>query len=241
MKLGKRLTQLVQHVKRDYDHIWDCCCDHGLLGAALLKQYPSSTVHFVDIVPSLIEKVTRDLTRYFPATTDSPRWRTYCLDVRDLPLEANAGSHLVIIAGVGGDLMTEFIAELAKRHPSMTFDLLLCPVHHTYTLREQLIALNAELKCELLVEENQRIYELLHVQISPSSEACSHPLSLVGESLWQVSGPDQSKIAQRYLQQLQQHYQRKAQGGDAGAKQRWQAYQAVEILHSMDATLELAQ
>ncbi|MCX9713581.1 SAM-dependent methyltransferase, partial [Vibrio cholerae] len=35
--------------------------------------------------------------------------------------------------------------------------------------------------------------------------------------------------------------QRKAQGGDAGAEQRWQAYQAVEILHSMDATLELVQ
>lgn len=193
MKLGKRLTQLVQQVKRDYDHIWDCCCDHGLLGAALLKQHPSSTVHFVDIVPSLIDKVTLDLIRYFPATTDSPRWRTYCLDVRDLPLEANAGSHLVIIAGVGGDLMTEFIAELAKRHPSMTFDLLLCPVHHTYTLREQLIALNAELKSERLVEENQRIYELLHVQISPSSGLA---LTL---SLWSVSccGKSAAQINQR--------------------------------------------
>ncbi len=70
------------------------------------------------------------------------------------------------------------------------------------------------------MEENQRIYELLDVQISPSSWACYH-LSLVGQSLWQVSGPDQSKISQRYLQQLQQHYQRKAQGGDAGAEQRW--------------------
>lgn len=136
MKLGKRLTQLVQQVKRDYDHIWDCCCDHGLLGAALLKQHPSSTVHFVDIVPSLIDKVTLDLIRYFPATTDSPRWRTYCLDVRDLPLEANAGSHLVIIAGVGGDLMTEFIAELAKRHPSMTFDSAAVPCSpHLYLAR----------------------------------------------------------------------------------------------------------
>ncbi|ENM5735910.1 tRNA (adenine(22)-N(1))-methyltransferase TrmK [Vibrio mimicus] len=241
MKLGKRLTQLAQQVNRHYDHIWDCCCDHGLLGAALLKQHPSSTVHFVDIVPSLIEKVTLDLTRYFPATTNSPRWRTYCLDVRDLPLEENAGSHLVIIAGVGGDLMTEFITDLAKRHPATPLDLLLCPVHHTYTLREQLIALNAELKCELLVEENQRIYELLHVQIDPSLSAPSHPLSLVGKSLWQASGADQSKITQRYLQQLQQHYQRKAQGGDAGAEQRWQAYQAVEIIQHMDSTLELAQ
>ncbi|AOW84295.1 tRNA (adenine(22)-N(1))-methyltransferase [Vibrio mimicus] len=241
MKLGKRLTQLVQQVNRHYDHIWDCCCDHGLLGAALLKQHPSSTVHFVDIVPSLIEKVTLDLTRYFPATTDSPRWRTYCLDVRDLPLETNTGSHLVIIAGVGGDLMTEFIAELAKRHPAITFDLLLCPVHHTYTLREQLIALNAELKCELLVEENQRIYELLHVQINPSLSVPYHPISLVGELLWQANGADQQQIAQRYLQQLQQHYQRKAQGGDACAQQRWQAYQTINLTQHTGLALETAQ
>ncbi|ENS5605185.1 tRNA (adenine(22)-N(1))-methyltransferase TrmK [Vibrio mimicus] len=239
MKLGKRLTQLVQQVNRHYDHIWDCCCDHGLLGAALLKQHPSTTVHFVDIVPSLIEKVTLDLTLYFPVTTDSPRWRTYCLDVRDLPLEENAGSHLVIIAGVGGDLMTEFIAELAKRHPSKTFDLLLCPVHHTYTLREQLIALNAELKSERLVEENQRIYELLHVQINPNSPV--HGLSCVGEALWHATNEDQQKIAQRYLQQLQQHYQRKVQGGDACAQQRWQAYQKINIAQHTGLALETAQ
>lgn len=229
MKLGKRLTQLVQQVGEHYDHIWDCCCDHGLLGAALLKQHPTSTVHFVDIVPSLIEKVTLDLTHYFPVTTELPRWRTYCLDVRDLPLDANRGSHLLIIAGVGGDLMTEFITELAKRHPTTSFDLLLCPVHHTYTLRKQLIALNAELKNEQLVEENQRIYELLHVQINPLTQRKNQPLSLVGKQLWQVATQEQQRIAQRYLQQLQLHYQRKSQGEDLSAHQRWHAYQNVNI------------
>lgn len=232
MKLGKRLTRLVQQVNRHYDHIWDCCCDHGLLGAALLKQHPHSCVHFVDIVPQLMEKVTRDLTDFFPATSDLARWHTYCIDVRDLPLAAHAGSQLVIIAGVGGDLMSEFITELVKRHPTLSLDLLLCPVHHTYTLREQLINLGAELHSEHLLEENQRIYELLHVQISRASAAIEHPLSLTGKALWHTDNQVQQKIAQRYLQQLQHHYQRKAQGGDRAAELRRQAYQQVIIPHT---------
>lgn len=233
MKLGKRLTQLVLQINRHYDHIWDCCCDHGLLGAALLKRCPNSVVHFVDIVPALIEKVTLDLTRYFPATAALPRWRTHCMDVRDLPLDSHSGSHLLIIAGVGGDLMSEFIAELVERYPHRSFDFLLCPVHHGYTLREQLMTLGARLQQEQLVEENRRIYELLNVQIHPPAvrgkEPKLPPLSLVGESIWQVDNDEQKMIAQRYLTQLQQHYQRKAQGGDVSAQKCWQAYQPINI------------
>ncbi|CAM2893300.1 tRNA (adenine(22)-N(1))-methyltransferase TrmK [Vibrio ordalii] len=233
MKLGKRLTQLVQQINCHYDHIWDGCCDHGLLGAALLKRCPNSVMHFVDIVPALIEKVTLDLTRHFPATAALPRWYTHCLDVRDLPLDSYSGSHLVIIAGVGGDLMSEFIAALVERYPHLVLDFLLCPVHHGYTLREQLMTLGARLKQEQLVEENQRIYELLHLQIN-SSKAQDEipkpsPLSLVGSAIWQVANDEQQMIAQRYLTQLQQHYQRKAQGGDVSAQKRWQAYQQVNI------------
>ena len=43
-----------------YDHIWDCCCDHGLLGRSLLSAYASrpqlsATIHFVDVVRPLIQ------------------------------------------------------------------------------------------------------------------------------------------------------------------------------------------
>ncbi|MDX2422429.1 MAG: SAM-dependent methyltransferase, partial [Amphritea sp.] len=48
MKLSKRLTQIEQLVAPGYTHIWDCCCDHGLLGAALLARHSDAQIHFVD-------------------------------------------------------------------------------------------------------------------------------------------------------------------------------------------------
>ncbi|HSC68256.1 MAG TPA: SAM-dependent methyltransferase, partial [Cellvibrio sp.] len=57
LKLGKRLQQIELMVTANYDHIWDCCCDHGLLGAALLARKAAPHIHFVDIVPELMRKL----------------------------------------------------------------------------------------------------------------------------------------------------------------------------------------
>lgn len=59
MKLSKRLQQIDHMVKHGYDHIWDCCCDHGFLGASLLEREAAAHIHFVDIVPELINNVTK--------------------------------------------------------------------------------------------------------------------------------------------------------------------------------------
>jgi len=50
-------------VKSQYDH---CCCDHGLLGAALLAQQAAPHIHFVDVVPELMQQLENKLTRFFP-------------------------------------------------------------------------------------------------------------------------------------------------------------------------------
>ncbi|HTG55937.1 MAG TPA: SAM-dependent methyltransferase, partial [Niabella sp.] len=50
-----------------YTHIWDCCCDHGLLGAALLSRQAAAHIHFVDIVPELMHELKNKLQRFFPA------------------------------------------------------------------------------------------------------------------------------------------------------------------------------
>ena len=31
-----------------YDHIWDCCCGHGLLGMTLLARHAAEHIHFVE-------------------------------------------------------------------------------------------------------------------------------------------------------------------------------------------------
>ncbi|MDO6562077.1 tRNA (adenine(22)-N(1))-methyltransferase TrmK [Amphritea sp. 1_MG-2023] len=165
MKLSKRLQQIEQLVASDYDHIWDCCCDHGFLGAELLSRPTSATIHFVDIVPQLITQLENRLRRFYPDARE--RWETHCIDVATLPLAQYSGKQLIIIAGVGGDLMIHFLEAIHQQHAQLNVDLLLCPVYQQYALREKLIELNCSLKDEILIAENQRFYEAILVSSAP--------------------------------------------------------------------------
>ena len=149
LKLSKRLQQIEKMVTQQYDHIWDCCCDHGLLGFALLSSQISSTIHFVDIVPELMTEVEKKLERFCLSLP----WKAHCLDVAKLPLTQYQGKHLVIIAGVGGDLMMQFIEAIYQQHKNFNIDFLLCPVHHQFSLRQKLIELDFGLKNEVLLKD----------------------------------------------------------------------------------------
>lgn len=105
-------------VTSGYAHVWDCCCDHGFLGAALLSRQVSSTIHFVDIVPELMAELNGKLDRFY----SSSAWETHCLDVAKLPLEQYEGKPLIIIAGVGGDLMIKFIDAINQKHSGLDMD-----------------------------------------------------------------------------------------------------------------------
>ncbi|MDC2889819.1 tRNA (adenine(22)-N(1))-methyltransferase [Psychrosphaera algicola] len=192
MKLSKRLKQIEQMVSSRYAHIWDCCCDHGYLGAALLDRNLGSTIHFVDIVPTLMTEVETKLQRHYPL--QSALWKTHCLDVAKLPIGDFNGQQLVIIAGVGGDLMIEFIEALHKKqqeHKNLKLDFLLCPVHHQFSLRQKLIELGFSLNDEVLVEDNKRFYEILHVSLASDIQ---HDISPVGDSIWQGSPQNKRRL-----------------------------------------------
>lgn len=216
LKLGKRLQKIDQMVASQYNHIWDCCCDHGLLGSTLLSRQMTnistnvpSKVHFVDIVPELMIQLENKLQRFYINSS----WQTHCLDVASLPLEQYEGKHLVIIAGVGGDLMIKFIEEIYSKHKSLKIDFLLCPVHHQFSLRSKLIALDFSLKDEKLVEENNRFYEVLLVSSSSDSKS---KISPVGDKIWLPETQNQTEIAKRYLTKTIAHYQRMMLGFNQG-------------------------
>lgn len=62
MKLSPRLNTLCQSIKpNEFHHIWDCCCDHGYLGQQLMVEHPTSQIHFVDVMPHLINEVKNRL------------------------------------------------------------------------------------------------------------------------------------------------------------------------------------
>ena len=76
MKISQRLNLIESMVNNRYEHIWDCCCDHGLLGAKLLDNDRASVVHFVDVVPDLMREVSNKLERFYPAANrKEQRWQ----------------------------------------------------------------------------------------------------------------------------------------------------------------------
>lgn len=225
LRLGKRLKKIESMVGENYDHLWDCCCDHGLLGAALLAKNVSPHIHFVDIVPALMSELENKLYRFFPADSGSgSQWQVHCMDVCALPLQEHSGKHLVIIAGVGGDLMAEFVQAIYLRNPSAEIDFLLCPVHHQFTLRQQLIHCDLRLLDESLMLENQRFYEILLVSNKKNITSVINP---AGSLMWQANTPEQIKIAHAYLSKTLAHYKRMQLNAGSNVQHIIEAYSAI--------------
>lgn len=217
-------------VTSNYDHIWDSCCDHGLLGAVLLSRQAAPHIHFVDVVPELMNQLENKLAYFFPENSTSishSQWQVHCMDVSALPLQKLGGKHLVIIAGVGGDLMTEFVKAIYQNNPTADVDFLLCPVHHQFTLRQQLIQFNFNLQTEALIVENQRFYEMLLVSTTKHNPCAK--ISPVGNLIWQGHTPEQLKIAADYLSKTLAHYRRMQLSRTSDVQHIIDAYSAVSI------------
>lgn len=230
IKLGKRLQQIDSMVTASYDHIWDCCCDHGLLGIALLSRQAAPHIHFVDVVPQLMRELENKLERFYSERSEpktNTQWQAHCVDVATLPLQEFSGKHLVIIAGVGGDLMTELVKAIYQKNPTLDIDFLLCPVHHQFTLRQQLIKFNFSLKTETLIIENKRFYEILLVSTFKNVSNPHSKISPVGYLLWQGRTPEQAKIAADYLKKTLDHYKRMQWSGNVEVQYIIDAYSAV--------------
>lgn len=243
MKISQRLQQINRMVCPGYDHIWDCCCDHGLLGMLLLQRNAAPKVHFVDCVAPLMQQLSLELARFFPPHHETENtdlalseWQVHCLDVAALPLAqyGKQAKHLVIIAGVGGELLVELVRSIVANQQTQRdaqsgnklgnhdlsqstcqLEFILCPVHHNYHVRSALAELGLSLKDEYLLEENQRIYEILHLTqanvcsktITSSKTTEAVPLSATGSIMWQGLDADKTSQAKRYLDQTIGHYQ----------------------------------
>lgn len=218
MKLSPRLHHINNMINQHYDHIWDCCCDHGLLGAALLKQQTNSRIHFVDTVPHLMASLRDKLERFFPQQgSDKNSWELHCQTAETLRLAPASESQLIIIAGVGGDLTIQIIDTILNAHPDHPLAFLLCPVHHHYKLRQMLIKYRLGLVEETLLKDNQRFYEIIHV-----STQNQQPLSTVGK-MWDLN----LKEHQDYLTKTLKHYQNIARGSAHVNNEPIEAYQAL--------------
>ncbi|MDD9178155.1 MULTISPECIES: tRNA (adenine(22)-N(1))-methyltransferase [Aliivibrio] len=196
MKLSSRLDTIKNKVTDHYDHIWDCCCDHGQLGVALLASHPKSVIHFVDVVDELMIDLESQLQKH--ASAIQSQWQVHCMDVAKLPL-IKGKKNLIIIAGVGGDLLIELVRSIQTRNSDIELEFILCPVLHNYMVRCELIEMGFGLISETLVKENKRFYEVLHI----SNQAVKQ-IAPVGSDMWNLSDSDH----QEYLTKTVSHYQR---------------------------------
>lgn len=210
MKISKRLGGIDAMVINRYQHIWDCCCDHGQLGMRLLERDAAEQIHFVDKVPVIMESLERRLTHRFGEHND--QWQLYTIDVFTLPIDNYAleQSHLIIIAGVGGELSLQIVQKLLKSYPQHRLDFILCPLRHQYNLRKGLAQLSLTLIDEELLKEQKWYYEIIHVANNNAllgtgeSRRLDRPIVATGSLLWENS----NALHQAYLGQIIGHYQR---------------------------------
>jgi tRNA (adenine22-N1)-methyltransferase len=213
-KLSNRLQKIDCIINANYQSIWDCCCDHGLLGLTLLKRKAATTIHFVDIVPSLTAHLESLLQKHFSNDQYLNCWQVHCLDVGKLPITAQ-DKQLIIIAGVGGELLIQLIENLISKlnHISLInqineVEFILCPVHHNYQVRQALINHQCTLLGEYIVTENKRFYEVIHVKKqllgTTSKDKILNEVHPTGYAMWDLS----IQSHRQYLTETIHHYQR---------------------------------
>ncbi|MDX1587481.1 MAG: tRNA (adenine(22)-N(1))-methyltransferase TrmK [Oleiphilaceae bacterium] len=196
MKLGRRLQALYQALPGRYEQVWDCCCDHGFLGLALLETGKAGHLTLVDQLPGLAAPL-----QALMADQDPQRYRIRITDAASLTL-TGCDSELVIVAGVGPDTLLSIVAGLCRGNDCRHSEFLLSPNGDILRVRQGLQALGFALLAEGFVSERRRGYPWLRVTLS--AHAATSPLSLLGEH-WDLSRPDQ----RHYLNQLQGHYRRR--------------------------------
>lgn len=219
MKLNPRLARIDSMITRRYDQIWDCCCDHGLLGRQLLARGVARQMHFVDVVPHLVERLRQTLHKASPVSAGQS-WQTHCLDAARLLLssEAESQSVLIIIAGVGGELTIELVQGILEKNPARSIEFLLCPVRQQYQVRKQLAEAGLALLNEQLVQDNNLYYEILHL-----TTETGETLTAVGDQMWDFS----QQSHRDYLQRTLSHYRRMQRSGNPEVEGIANQYEAL--------------
>ncbi|MDG1475439.1 MAG: tRNA (adenine(22)-N(1))-methyltransferase TrmK [Porticoccaceae bacterium] len=198
LKSKLRLNALNMMLMQRYSLIWDCCCDHGLLGMSLLQKHQAEKVIFVDILAHQMDTLETKLARYFPLNQFD--WEVRCQDIKAI-IVPDVAPQLFIIAGVGAFQTIEFIKSLYASAQGLEFDLLVCTVHGSHAVRQVLINLGFKLKSERIIVENNRFYEGLYVSTAGDERIVS-----TGNTMWNWSDP----LHQQYLEKMITHYRKKA-------------------------------
>lgn len=204
IQLSKRLSAIAELIiqSKEYSQIWDCCCDHGYLGAYLLNHFadasrPKVHIHFVDQVSHITENLAHKLSK-----NQGSNYSIHTKDAGQLKLNPDY-RHCMIIAGVTTTGTLKILQAILNNDPPPDLDFILCPTRGQFDLRQFLIKQHAHLLNETLIKENQKYYEIIHVRLNTElSERMIKRVSTIGE-FWQYNDPEHIS----YLNNKILHYQ----------------------------------
>lgn len=114
--LSTRLQFVYEKLEIGHD-VWDLCCDHGYLGIVALKSQKFGHIHFVDQAVHLVEALK---ARW--AQESFARFHAMPAQKLEAPLTGN-----VVIAGVGGQTISEILGGLKNKGNLKARRLILVP------------------------------------------------------------------------------------------------------------------
>lgn len=185
--------------------VWDLCCDHGLLGKQLLQKEKRGKVHFVDCVPSIMNKLEDELS--LMSFDSKERFKCHTRDAHGVQLE---GAHdTVAICGVGGQLAKSLVKSILEVNKDFCGSFIISAHYHMYDLRKSLSQLGLMLESEYIINDNSRFYEVIHVSFQGEKV-----ISPTGSEMWNF----QREIDCEYFRKLISHYERKAHSSKSAKK-----------------------
>lgn len=211
--IGLRLEAITDLVNREYEAIFDTCCDHGKLGMYFLRNTDVSEVTFIDQVEKIIRKLESNLADSESYSSD--RYTTICGDASHL--ESIKSHSLICICGVGGRCVMDIIKGLEDRNDLSEVDIIVDAQYQIYELRKFLKERGFGIIEQKLIFEGKWAHEIMYL-----SKKGNTSFSLTGKELFDKQ--DARHIS--YLQALISHYNLKSRR-DQGCEEIANSYKEI--------------
>lgn len=119
--------QIIEELLLPNKPVWDLCCDHGLVGLSSYEKRKFPEIHFVDKVPSIIQKLRDNFITHCSNPNNLTKVSFYATGAESLT-ESLTGS--VVVAGVGAGTIIQILGSLINQQRLYAERLILAPQNH---------------------------------------------------------------------------------------------------------------
>lgn len=177
----KKLSARLQHIfdwgtLKDYQSIYDICCDHGYLAYKFWKN-TKAKVFAIDIAKPVVENLE---TNYLKITDE--RFHIECLAGEKVDYKDNS---LIVIAGVGAHTTITILEKVLSDNLDEV-DIIICCHQNTDILRAYLKESGLGLVNESLIKDKGKFYELIYLTTTEQKLK----VQSIGSLMWKQENRD---------------------------------------------------